>query len=187
MPIPTDPLLASQWHLNNSVAGLLDLNVFGVWNPAMGPAYTGAGTRTLVIDDGFDYTHSDFDNYDQGLDFDFDALDNGSNGNNDFDPFGNAGDAHGTAVAGIIGANDDGTGAVGVAYNTSLVGYRVHGFITDGWLQDIRDSIAFGATNAQADVANISQGIANDDDIGVRRWLQCRCALTRSRQPSAQR
>ena len=141
MPIPTDPLLASQWHLNNTTAGLLDLNVFGVWNPTEGPAYTGAGTRTVVVDDGFDYTHPDFDNYNQGLDLDFDALNNGSNGDNDFDPFGLPGDSHGTAVAGIIGAAADGAGAVGVAHGTELVGYRTAGFISDGWLQDIRDSI----------------------------------------------
>ena len=30
MPLPTDPLLASQWHLNQTVFGLLDLNVLGV-------------------------------------------------------------------------------------------------------------------------------------------------------------
>ena len=59
MPLPTDPLLATQWHLNQTVFGLLDLNVLGVWNPAEGPSYTGAGTRSLVIDDGFDYNHQD--------------------------------------------------------------------------------------------------------------------------------
>ncbi len=161
MPLPTDPLLAQQWHLRNSNPLLLDLNVFGVWNPSSGLAYTGAGTRTIVIDDGFDYNHSDFDNYNQSLDYDF-AL-------NTLDPFGGASDAHGTAVAGIIGAAADGTGAVGVAYGTQLVGYRTAGFINDAWLQDIRDTISNAATSANADVANISQGIANDtaSEFGV--------------------
>jgi hypothetical protein len=54
MAIPTDPLLSQQWHLGNT-GGLFDLNVRGVWNPTSGPAYTGAGTRVVVIDDGFDY------------------------------------------------------------------------------------------------------------------------------------
>jgi Ca2+-binding RTX toxin-like protein/subtilisin-like proprotein convertase family protein len=162
MPLPTDPLLASQWHLRNNTPGLLDLNVLGVWNPSEGPAYTGAGTRTVVIDDGFDYTHSDLAaNYDQTLDFDFEF--------NTLDPFGAASDAHGTAVSGIIGADNNGTGAVGVAYDTSLVGYRTAGLISDAWLQDIRDAISFAATNALGDVANISQGIANDaaSEFGV--------------------
>jgi Ca2+-binding RTX toxin-like protein/subtilisin-like proprotein convertase family protein len=151
--IPTDPLLSQQWHLGNT-GGLLDLNVRSVWSPTEGPAYTGAGTRTVVIDDGFDYNHQDFDNYDQSLDFDFDGS--------DLDPFGTASDAHGTAVAGIIGAAADGTGAVGVAYGTSLVGYRTNGFISDFWLQNVRDTIHHAAMSAGADLANISQGIAND-------------------------
>ena len=161
MPLPTDPLLSTQWHLNQTVFGLLDLNVLGVWNPVEGPAYTGAGIRTVVIDDGFDYNHQDFDNYDQGLDFDFEF--------NSFDPFGTASSSHGTAVSGIIGAAADGTGAVGVAFDTSLVGYRTAELISDAWLQDIRDAISFAATNALGDVANISQGIANDlnSEFGV--------------------
>jgi subtilisin family serine protease len=155
MPIPSDPLLAQQWHLDNPNPNLLDLNVLGVWNPAGGgPAYTGAGTRVVVVDNGFDYNHPDFANYDQSLDFDFEF--------NILDAFGTDSDSHGTAVAGIIGAAANGTGAVGVAYGTSLVGYRTFGFISDAWLQDIRDSIYYGAVNAQADVINISQGISND-------------------------
>lgn len=155
MPIPTDPLLNLQWHLRNTTAGLLDLNVFGVWDPASGPAYTGLGTRTLVIDDGVDFTHADINpNYNQGLDFDFET--------NTLSAFGNASNAHGTAVAGIIGAAANGTGVVGVAHQTQLVGYRVYQFISDAWLQDIRDAIHHSAVSAQGDVANISQGIAND-------------------------
>ncbi|WP_188972039.1 S8 family serine peptidase, partial [Neoroseomonas lacus] len=152
--LPTDPLLASQWHLGNT-GGLFDLRVQGVWNPASGAAYTGAGIRVVVIDDGFDYNHQDLAaNYDQGLDFDFADV--------DLDPFGTSSDAHGTAVTGIIGADNNGTGAVGVAFDSSLVGYRTFGFITDQWLQNIRDAIHHAAVSAQGDVANISQGIAND-------------------------
>jgi Ca2+-binding RTX toxin-like protein/subtilisin-like proprotein convertase family protein len=155
MPLPTDPMLGQQWHLGNT-GGLLDLNVRGAWNPAQGAAYTGAGIRVLVIDDGFDYNHVDLaPNYDTGLDYDFDGV--------DLDPFGNPGDAHGTAVMGIIGADDNNTGVVGIAFDASLVGYRTHGFISDFWLQNIRDAIHHAAVSAQADVTNISQGIANDE------------------------
>ncbi len=155
LALPTDPMLSQQWHLSNPTAGLLDLNVFGVWNPLQGLAYTGAGTRTVVIDDGFDYLHADLaPNYDAGLDYDF--------AESDLDPFGGSGDAHGTAVTGIIGAAANGSGVVGVAYGTSLVGYRTNGFINDFWLQNIRDAIHHAAVSAQGDVANISQGIAND-------------------------
>jgi Ca2+-binding RTX toxin-like protein/subtilisin family serine protease len=163
MPLPTDPLLAQQWHLNNSIAGRLDLNVFGVWNPAQGAAYTGAGVTILAIDDGFDYTHADLaPNYDEALDYDFDGA-------NDFDPFGLDTDSHGTAVLGIIGAAANGTGVVGVAYDSALIGYRIEGLISDAWLVSIAQAIGASATNAQADVVNISQGIANDanSEFGV--------------------
>lgn len=140
--------------MNNLDLDLLDLNVLGVWNPAEGPSYTGAGILTLIIDNGFDYNHSDFTNYSQYLDYDF-VL-------NSLDPFGQSSDSHGTAVAGIIGAAADGTGAVGVAFDTEMVGYRVAALIGDDWLQDIRDAINDAAVSAMADVVNISQVIAND-------------------------
>ncbi|MEH7830562.1 S8 family serine peptidase, partial [Gemmobacter denitrificans] len=155
MPMPTDPLLSQQWHLVNPTFGLLDLNVAPVWNPLEGPAYSGAGVRFVVIDDGFDYLHSDLaPNYNTTLDFDYDG--------GDFDPFGTSGDAHGTAVMGIIGAAANGSGVVGIAHGAELIGYRTHSLISDFWLQNIRDAIAQSATNALADVVNISQGIGND-------------------------
>lgn len=162
MPLPTDPMLAQQWHLSNPTPGLLDLNVFGVWAPVEGAAYTGAGVRVVVIDDGFDYNHVDLaPNYDTATDFDFSDVDN--------DPFGVFDDAHGTAVTGIIGAAANGTGTVGVAYDVSLVGYRIYAYITDFWLRNIRDAIHHAALSAVGDVVNISQGIANDasSEFGV--------------------
>ena len=163
MPLPTDPLLAQQWHLQNSNPALLDLNVFGVWNPIEGPAYTGAGTRVFVIDSGFDYTHSDLaPNYNLALDFDFET--------NIVDAFGGPSDSHGTAVMGIIGADDNGTGSVGIAFDANLVGYRTTGLISDAWLQDVRDAIFFaGSDSRNGDVMNISLGIANDasSEFGV--------------------
>ena len=158
MPLPTDPLLASQWHLINNVPGEFDLNVAGVWNPTSGNAYTGAGIWVVVIDDGFDYTHADLaPNYDTSLDFDFEGA-------NDFDPFGLGTDSHGTAVAGIIGADNNGSGAVGVAFDSLMIGYRVENLISDTWLVSISESINAAATSANGDVVNISQGIANDTE-----------------------
>ena len=105
--VPTDPLLAQQWHLIQTVAGRFDLNVRGAWDPAMGKAYTGAGVRVVVVDDGFDYNHADLAApYNESLDWDY--------RDNDNDPFGIAFDSepdpdlntennHGTACLGIIG------------------------------------------------------------------------------------
>ena len=155
MPLPSDPLLSQQWHLINTTPGLLDLNVKGVWTPAQGLAYSGAGIRVVVVDDGIDYSHPDLaPNYDAALDYDF-ATDTTS-------AFGLAVDAHGTAVAGIIGADNNGTGAVGVAYDASLVGYRVETAISDAWLVSVAEAIHHAAISARGDVINFSQGISND-------------------------
>jgi len=147
--IPTDPLLVNQWHLIQGNPALFDLNVAGAWNANI----TGFGVDVFVFDNGFDYLHTDLaPNYLTGLDYDFDEA--------DLDPFGNASDSHGTAVMGLIGADDNGTGVVGVAFDSDLVGYRTHGFINNTWLGNIRD--AFNASvGGGAEVVNISQGMAN--------------------------
>ncbi|MBR0555865.1 S8 family serine peptidase [Ciceribacter sp. L1K23] len=155
MAIPTDPRLSTslpesdqQWHLNQRDAGQYDLRVMAAWAD-----YTGAGINVFVIDDGFDYTNSDLaGNYDQTLDFDFDT--------NTADAFGTTSDAHGTAVMGIIGADDNGSGTVGIAFDARLVGYRLYGLISDTWLIDVRDSIR-SAADSGAHVVNLSQGMAN--------------------------
>ncbi len=109
--LPSDTLLGNQWYTGT---GANSINVRGVWED-----YTGAGVLVGVIDDGFDYTHSDLaPNYRLDLDQDF------SDG--DFDARDTlVGDRHGTAVMGLIGADDNGTGTVGVAHDADLVGYRV--------------------------------------------------------------
>jgi subtilisin family serine protease len=105
--LPTDGLFSSQYHLRNTAAGQRDLAVFrgdtSVWDD-----YTGAGVLVGVIDDGIDKTHVDLnDNYNAALE-----TVNGSH------PA--AADAHGTAVSGIIAAERNGVGVVGVAYDAQI-------------------------------------------------------------------
>lgn len=108
---PADFLFPYQWHLYNP--GGLDLNVVNVWDD-----YTGNGVVVGVIDDGFDYLHYDLDdNYDATIDYD--SIDQ------DFIPFGDIyEDSHGTSVAGIIAAEANGVGSVGVAFNATIAGIR---------------------------------------------------------------
>lgn len=150
--IPTDPLFRAQWHLQNRMPGLLDLNVVDVWND-----YTGAGVEVAVIDDAVQRSHPDLDgNYSILKDRDF--------VNNDSDPSGIDGQNHGTAVAGIIGANEgNNIGGVGVAYNSTLFGFQVNG------VKQLIDAInnASGlqqqsVVNREADVVNISLGTMSD-------------------------
>ncbi|MBB5224373.1 subtilisin family serine protease/subtilisin-like proprotein convertase family protein [Amaricoccus macauensis] len=151
---PGDPLYAAQWHLKNTAAGQYDLDIATAWKPAEGTGYTGKGTRVFVVDTGIDYKHSDLaPNYDTEHDRDFVTGKN--------DSFGSASEAHGTAVAGLIGAAQNGSGTVGVAFNAEITGYRTSPTISDTWLKEIASAIDSAASNG-GDVINISQAISND-------------------------
>jgi len=105
--LPTDTYFANQWYLLNTgqsggLAGI-DLNVVGVWAD-----YTGRGVRVGVFDTGIDYRHPDLnDNVMR-------ANDPGNSNTRPFDP-------HGTMVGGIIAAERNGAGVVGVAYEATLI------------------------------------------------------------------
>ncbi len=161
MSLPTDTLFASQWHLLNTGSGLLDLNVTDVWDSS-GANYTGAGVRVAVIDDAVQRGHHDLNgNIDVLSDWDF--------YDDDTDPTGVNGDNHGTAVAGIIASERDGTGTVGVAYDATLFGFRVQ---SSGTLPGLYDIFVGQITEAideasgqgtivgagEADVVNMSNG-----------------------------
>lgn len=130
--IPSDTDYSLQWHLKNTgqtggVAGV-DINVEDVWDD-----YTGAGVKVAVMDDGVEHTHSGLSiNYDTNLDLDL--------GDDDNDAMAETGDRHGTAVAGLIAADDNGAGAVGVAYDSNVAGIRLDFGSTT--IQDFADGFA---------------------------------------------
>ena len=110
-----DPLYGCQWYLNNddqfrNSAGY-DIKVEEVW-----PTYTGSGITVAVVDDGMHYTHEDLkDNVDVARNHDY-----GTGGTDIYDYF----DWHGTAVAGLIAAKDNGLGIRGVAPEATIYGYN---------------------------------------------------------------
>jgi len=115
---PMDPLFNRQWYLQNvgqtgGTAGI-DLNVIPVWHD-----YTGAGVRVGIVDDGVDYTHPDLNN-NYNLAADVDTARRLADGA----PLLQS-DNHGTAVAGLVAAERDGAGTVGVAYDASLASIRL--------------------------------------------------------------
>ena len=128
--IPSDSGFGSQWHLLNTgqFGGTpgIDINVTAVWEN-----YTGSGVLVGVVDDGVEYTHPDLAaNYDSSIDYDY--------GGNDSDSFPASNNRHGTAVAGLIAADDNGQGAVGVAYDSTITGYRIFGgSVTFSEFQDL--------------------------------------------------
>jgi len=132
--LPTDPMLASQWHLRNTgdnggnALGLMpgaDARVLDGWELA--ESVGSASTVVAVIDDGFDLTHPDLSGpgkvvapWDFTRNNDDPKPDHGG-----FDQFGNyLGDWHGTACAGVaVGANN-GSGIVGAAPACRLMPIR---------------------------------------------------------------
>lgn len=107
---------------------------------------TGYGVKVVVIDTGIDYTHPDLDaNYKGGYDF----------VNNDTDPMDDNG--HGTHVAGIIAAEDNEIGVVGVAPEAWLYAVKVLDRRGSGWLSNIIAGINWTVEN-EMDVANLSLG-----------------------------
>ncbi|MBT5415686.1 MAG: tandem-95 repeat protein, partial [Rhodospirillaceae bacterium] len=78
------------------------------------------GVLVGVVDDGVEYSHSEFlGAYRGDVDYDY--------GGNDADAAPGSGDSHGTAVAGLIGARADGQGTIGVAFESDLTSYRIFG------------------------------------------------------------
>jgi subtilisin len=88
----------------------------------------GTGVRVAVLDTGIDYNHEDLDgNYRDGHDFVFD----------DDDPFDDSFNSHGTHMAGIVAAEENGIGVVGVAPEVDLFAVKVldgAGFGTADWI-----------------------------------------------------
>jgi subtilisin family serine protease len=130
------------------------LNSQGAWSAGC----TGAGARVAVIDGGIYSAHVDLAG----------AIDTacstsfvpGKAFNNDVGTF-----WHGTHVAGIIAARDNGTGVIGVAPDATIIGVKAldngsgsFGAVILGVLY-AADPASFGAVNCQrADIINMSLG-----------------------------
>ena len=125
-----DPLFPSQWYLQNtgSLTGYSgmraaeDLDMTQVWN-SLGAR--GEGIRVAVVDDGLEVTHDDLaPNVVEGASYNYISDGSWKRGSPWPMPC-DAGQSHGTNVAGVIGARDsNGIGVRGVAPRTSLVGYN---------------------------------------------------------------
>jgi subtilisin len=137
-----DPELDAAWGVKHIGAG--DVHAAG---------NTGAGVKVGIIDTGIDYTHPDLDAvYAGGYDF----------FNNDADPFDDNG--HGTHVAGILAAEMDGQGVVGVAPGASVYSYKVLGADGSGDYSGLIAALERASLVDQVQVVNMSLGgsVASD-------------------------
>lgn len=119
------------------------------------PYNKGTGVKIAVIDSGIDYNHRDLDdNYKGGYDF----------VNHDSDPMDDNG--HGTHVAGIIAAEANGIGIVGVAPKASLYALKVLDRNGGGKISDVVEAIEWSVSNGMQ-IISMSLG-TEDDSISLR-------------------
>jgi len=108
----------------------------------------GRGKTAWIIDSGIDFTHPDL-NVDTARSHSF------LNG----EPSANDENGHGTHVAGIIGAKNNGIGTLGVASGANLVSLRILDKDGKGTAGGLLQALAYVNTNGKAgDVINISSG-----------------------------
>ena len=108
-----------------------------------GLGVTGKGVRVAIIDTGIDQSHSEFE-----------GRVVAKRGNRDPSHW------HGTHVAGIIGAGDNGVGITGIAPGVSLIDAPIipRRFWYQGEYADTIDAINWAVDSVNADVVNISMG-----------------------------
>jgi subtilisin family serine protease len=136
---------------------------------------TGAGVTVAVVDSGVDYFHEDLDDNmwtnlgevpDNGIDDDGNGFVDDDRGYDfqgnfftstqpDNDPMDALG--HGTHVAGIVAAEDNGIGVIGVAPDATIMPVKVLDDVGSGWDSQIAKGIRYAADNG-ADVINMSLG-----------------------------
>ena len=109
-PQISDPLYACQWHLDSPEG--VDINVEAAWAQGV----TGEGVNVAVVDDGMYFTHVDLkDNVDTSRNHDYTGR------GSIYTPL----EHHGTHVAGLIAARDNGIGVRGVAPRATVYGYNL--------------------------------------------------------------
>lgn len=143
--IVPDSELIKAWGVNRIGAGLV--HAFG---------NKGAGIKIGIIDSGIDFAHPDLAaNYAGGWDF------------VQGDDMPQDGLGHGTFIAGIIGAIDDGQGVVGVAPEASLYAYRVLDRVFNAGSWDLVIAALDRAIVDGMDVVNMSFGSVLDPGRAV--------------------
>ena len=157
-PELSDPLYGCQWHLRNQEHGGEDINVEAVWAEGI----NGEGVNIAVVDDTMDYSHEDLaGNINSSLNHDYGGMGGA------YRPF----DHHGTNVAGVIAAQDNGSGVRGVAPRATAYGYN---YLAGDWqqFQDINQADAMARNRVVTAVSNNSWGPVGGPWLGraTRLW-----------------
>jgi len=165
--LPNDPLLSSQWNLQNSgqYAGTVgnDINAAQAWSVTTGSR----NVVVAVIDSGIDITHPDLaaniwmnpgDTSGNAVDDDHNGYVDDIHGWNFVDNTNQVTDGygHGTHVAGIIGAvGNNGIGVAGIDWQVSLMALKVE------------DSRGIGYTSSVINAINYVTMMRRDHGINI--------------------
>ena len=166
--IQSNPLFYQQWSINkdiefynqNSIDENAGINTQGVINNL-----SGWGVKVAVIDDGFDISHPEIrDKIIKTVSVD----ENGFISNDVSHSLvnGSRPDYHGTAVSGIIGAQDNDIGILGLASNVELILIKMPEYLDDYTTIELFKQ----AVDAGADVINCSWG-TNDVSEAVKEYI----------------
>jgi subtilisin family serine protease len=118
----------------------------------------GLGVKIAVLDTGIDYTHEDLDgNYKGGYNF-VEYIDYSVD---PYDPFDDSWNGHGTHVAGIIAAEQNDNGVVGVAPEADLYAVKVLDASGHGLTSWVISGIQWAVDN-KMDIVNISIQVGED-------------------------
>ena len=128
---------------------------------AFDDGYDGDGIKVAVLDGGFDTSHADLD---ANIITGYDEEDDNNTPNADSHNTTMAG--HGTHVAGIIAAEKNGTGMMGIAYNASIMPIKV--------FKDNGDFVSGGIQNS-IDYATDNDAISLNNSWGSRRTASGTC------------
>lgn len=171
--VEPDPLVQYQWHLKNTgqttfsaAAGVsgIDLNVTPIYSSGL----SGNGVKVMVVDSGVEILHEDLaQNVDHSMLHNFGA--DATDANDPTPANGTITDAHGTMVAGIVGAAaGSGLGGQGVAPRASLGAVRLVG-CGDSCNSPVAELDAFGGApfSNGADIFNGSFGKAPTSPMSV--------------------
>jgi subtilisin family serine protease len=162
------------WDQGSDPAWGWDLNQMNV-PEAWKSGYTGQGIVVAVVDSGVDNRHTDLNDnlwrnsreiYGNGIDDDRNGYIDDvlgwnfvSNNNNTMDD-----DDHGSHVAGIIAAEDNGYGAIGIAYNAKIMPVKVLDSHGDGKNSSVAQGVYYAANNG-AKIINLSIGGTYSSEI----------------------
>lgn len=145
---PTDQYFKEQWHLQSwndtQLVKDADVSATEAWDITRGKR----SVVVAIIDDGFDLNHPDF----QGNEKVVHAKDYVDGDSNPF-PVTQHGDYHGTPVAGVSIAEENGVGVVGVAPGCAFMPIRFPLSMTDTYLSELLTYVG-----EHADVISCSWG-----------------------------